>query len=453
MVLFDTEITEKGVGRGLRSYQQRAVTAALTHKRGLLVLPTGSGKSHVIAGIVNGVEGSSLILQPTKEILESNYEKIVATGFKGAAIYSASCGIKRIGKATYATIGSIIHKLDSFSDVEAVIVDEAHYTNAKGGQYDELIKTLKPRILIGLTATPYRLYINRDWGTQVKMLHRTRPRIFDSILHVTQCAELADAGYLVRPTYQISDPGDRSILRVNTTGADYDDGSMERYLQSINSTERILVAVRDAIERGVRHILVFTPFLADAAEAVALLNVNGISAGMISGTSPKRERELKLSNFRYGTIRAMVNVAVLLVGYDFPALDCIVSARPTMSLALYYQAIGRGSRPSPGKIRTLVYDLVDNYSRFGDPMEMRIIADGSGQYEVLSAQGRLTTRPFEAGHEADERVEIGRYKGERLRDLPVEYLRAYCHKAKMGQVWHKFNFELKRREIFGNGAL
>jgi len=446
--LFTNKVETMQTRSVLRPYQSAAVAAALTNKHGLLVLPTGSGKSHVIAGIVNGIEGKTLILQPTKEILESNYEKIQATGYKGASIYSASCGIKRIGKATYATIGSIIHKLGLFADVEAVIIDEAHLTNAKGGQYDELIKVLKPRVLIGLTATPYRLYANRDWGTQVKMLHRTRPRIFESILHVTQCTELADTDFLVRPTYQVSDPGDKNILQVNTTGADYDEGSMERYLQSIDSTGRIVTAAKDAIAQGVKHILVFTPFLADAAAAVERLRSNGITADMVSGETPMRIRELKLANFRSGQIRAMVNVGVLTTGYDFPALDCIISARPTMSLGLHYQIIGRGVRPSPGKKRTLVYDLVDNYSRFGDPMEMRIIADDTGQYDVLSQYGRLSTRPFDAGYEIDERMEWGRYKGEQLKDLPADYLRAYCKKAKMGPVWHKFNFELKRREIF-----
>lgn len=432
----------------LRPYQQNAVGVALEHRRGLLVLPTGSGKSHVIAGIVNGIEGRTLILQPTKEILESNYAKIVASGFQGATIYSASCGTKQVGKATYATIGSIVNDLHLFQNCEAVIIDEVHLTNAKGGRYDDLIKALDPAILIGLTATPYRLYANRDWGSQIKLLHRTRPRIFTDILHVTQCAELADQGFLVKPTYTVSEPGDRSLLRPNTTGSEYDERSMENYLGSIDITDRIVRAAKDAIDKGVNHILIFTPFLTDASRAEIALTENGIRTGMISGSTPKAIRERKLKRYRAGEIKAMVNVGVLTTGYDFPALDCIISSRPTMSLALYYQIIGRGVRPFPGKTRTLVYDLVDNYSRFGDPMEMQIVADSSGQFEVLSMHGRLTTRPFEAGHEMDEILEFGKHKGTKLKDVPREYLEWYCREGKMGSGWHQFAFEMERRKIF-----
>ncbi len=432
----------------LRDYQQQAVDVALAKRRGLLVLPTGSGKSHIIAGIVNGLEGNVIILQPTKEILESNYQKIQQSGYWGATIFSASCNAKQIGKATYGTIASVVKHIERFRPLEAIIVDEAHLTNARGGQYDDFIKALDPPMLIGLTATPYRLYSNQNWGSQVKMLHRTRPQIFKEILHVTQCSDLAETGHLHKPTYIISDAGDKSILQTNTVGSEYTDRSMELYLFSINAPHGILEAAQSAIFRGVKHILVFTPSLAESGQAVGLLNDAGIKSDSVCGTTPKRVRELKLANFRCGLTTVMVNVGVLTTGYDFPELDCIISARPTMSLALFYQIIGRGVRPHPSKGELLIYDLVDNFAKFGDPIDMRIIADASGQYDVLSATGRLTTRDILAEPEMNDRIEFGKYKGKLLQDVPPEYLEWYCENGRMGPAWHMFNFELMRRRIW-----
>ena len=387
-------------------------------------------------------------MQPTKEILESNYQKIKQTGFRGATIFSASCNEKRIGKATYGTIGSVIKHIERFRPLEAIIVDEAHLTNARGGQYDDFIKALDPPMLIGLTATPYRLYTNREWGSSVKMLHRTRPRIFRDILHVTQCSELAATGYLHRPSYVVSEAGDTSILQANTTGNEYTEDSIRSYLSAIDAPGRILAAAQDAVGRGRQHLLIFTPTLAESAKAVVLLNDVCIKSETVSAKTSKRERSLKLARFRSGMTMAMVNVGILTTGFDFPRLDCIISARPTMSLALYYQIIGRGVRPSPSKDELLVYDLVDNYSRFGDPVDMRIVADATGQYDVLSATGRLTGRDILAEPETQERIRFGRFKGQELQDVDTEYLEQYCRKCKLSPTWHMFNFELLRRRIW-----
>ena len=98
----------------LRPYQQQASDAAVRFLvdgsrkgHGLMVLPTGSGKSLVIADIVNRLDTDVLILQPSKEILEQNYEKLCSYGFLFCSIYSASCGRKEVNKATFATIGSV----------------------------------------------------------------------------------------------------------------------------------------------------------------------------------------------------------------------------------------------------------------------------------------------------------------------------------------------------------
>jgi len=448
MNLFSTQV---GTKSELRAYQSDSVNAALEHKHGIIVAPTGSGKSHIIAEIVNQIDGKSLILQPTKEILESNYDKITALGFPDAAIYSASMGIKKTGRATYATIGSIIKKLDLFSDIKCLIVDECHYVNPKGGMYEALIKALNPEYLIGLTATPYRLHTT-SMGSDIRLLIRTRPRIFTKFLHVTECSDLIDAGFLRQPEYIVSDPGDKSILKENSTGADYTDDSISKYLEAISETDRICMAALDALQRGQEHLLVFTPYLANAADAVGALRGEGISANMVSGTSPKKEREEKLAKFRSGEIYAMVNVGVLTTGYDFPALDTIIASRPTKSLSLYYQIIGRSVRPYPDKKRVLVYDLVDNFSVFGDPMQMKLRPDSTGNYVLFSDEGRRLTgrspRESRGAKEAENcEVTFGKHKGKMLHDMPLGYMVFCVREFDEGKWKDVFRNEIKRRKI------
>ena len=146
----------------LREYQRDASIAAVraftskTARNGLLVLPTGAGKSLVIADIASKLNGPLLILQPSKEILEQNFAKLQSYGCWDCDIYSASVGRKNINRITFATIGSVMNHMDDFAHFRNIMIDECHGVNSKGGQYKEFIEAADRRV-IGLTATPYRL--------------------------------------------------------------------------------------------------------------------------------------------------------------------------------------------------------------------------------------------------------------------------------------------------------
>ena len=152
----------------LRTYQTEAVEASVEFlrnprkKNGILVLPTGSGKSLVIANIVAQLDAPCLIFQPSKEILEQNLAKFHAYGFR-PSVYSASMNRKSVGEITLATIGSVSGvsgkkvtregKAHLFQDFPYIIVDECHLVSAKDGQYKEFFEEVSAR-MIGLTATP-----------------------------------------------------------------------------------------------------------------------------------------------------------------------------------------------------------------------------------------------------------------------------------------------------------
>ena len=100
-----------------------------------------------------------------------------------------------------------------------------------------------------------------------------------------------------------------------------------------------------------------------------------------------------LSSFKAGKINVVANVGVLTTGFDYPELDTIVLARPTMSLALYYQMVGRAIRPCPNKQGWIV-DLCRNYDRFGRVDDLNLVETSPGIWAVFSGSRQLTNVYF-----------------------------------------------------------
>ena len=435
----------------LRPYQKEAVAAALSTDNGLLVLPTGSGKSLVIAGIVNSLSGKTVIFQPNKEILEQNYAKIQHFGFEDATVFSASLGIKEVGKATFATIGSVMNQLHLFYGVETVVIDEAHLVNAKGGQYLEFIQAIGPKKIIGLTATPYRLHTN-SFGSQIKILTRTRPKVFRDIIHVTQTQELVENGFLHQPEFYNIGIGSqhRNMLGINSSGSNFTESSVKRFLEFIGATDKIITCIEEGINNGAQHLLVFTESLSDKEVVLRKLTAQGITAATVSGETPKKERTQLLNDFKSGKIQVMINVGVLTTGFDFPELDCLVIGRPTMSLSLWYQMVGRAVRPHPDKKCVLIYDVCGNYKTFGNPLEMRLEKTAGRLWDIYDPKGRrLTTRFLDAEPEDSDVMQFGKFKGKKLSEVPDDYLKWAVENFTQRALVAKFQIELNRRVATG----
>ena len=141
-----------------------------------------------------------------------------------------------------------------------------------------------------------------------------------------------------------------------------------------------------AAEPGDGSILVFTRFI---EEAEALAKALGNEAAVVTGDTPANERERILRVFKKRGIKVVTNVGVLTTGFDFPELDTVVLARPTMSLALYYQMVGRAIRPCKDKIGWVV-DICGNYKRFGRVDSLEVRQRTSGIWAVYSGQKQLT---------------------------------------------------------------
>lgn len=378
----------------LRPYQKEAVEAGVNYfnskskKNAILILPTGAGKSVVIANILAPLEGKTIILQPSKEILEQNFAKYIANGYK-ASVYSASAGQKKVDTITFCTIGSIINKKHLFQGLEHIIIDECHLVNAKGGMYDEFIKAFPAAKVLGLTATPYRLSTTME-GAQLKFLTRTRPKIFDEILYYVQNSELFDNGYLSKLEYFSFNVVDRSMLQVNSSGTDFTEQSLRRYYKVIDMPSIIVkYSVRLLAKR--KNLLIFCSLIEEAANVTNRIP----GAVILTGTTKADERERILSQFKSGKIRCVVNVGVLTTGFDYPELECVLIARSTMSLALYYQIVGRSMRIAPTKQSAWIVDLGGNINFFGKIETMKIEQTNTGLFFISNNGRQLTNVPFQ----------------------------------------------------------
>jgi DNA repair protein RadD len=407
-------VPTKGQVFTLRSYQEEAVCKGVEffeRKSGpneIIMAPTGSGKSLIVSNICERFNERILVLQPSQEILRQNYAKFVASGGH-AGIYSASVGRKDMARVTFASIQTVMSRgrggnylnADLFKGYRNIIIDECHLgSDASGeGQLITLLDTIKeatknsPRVL-GLTATPFRTYscTNRDGqrDTVLKMLTRTRPRIFGHISYWTQVKELLEQGFLATPRYfdvrkELSHGFDRSVLKVNSTGADYDEKALQKYYDTIDFKQDI-VKIVSRINKTGKQVLVFMSSVSDA-EWVS--NELGNSA-TVTGKTPAAERKQIEADFKAGKLRSVANCGVWTTGFDYPELKVVLLARPLRSLSLYYQMLGRALRPFEGKDAWLV-DSCGNFPVFGRIEDLTLDHDEKNLPVLKGSNGKLLT--------------------------------------------------------------
>jgi DNA repair protein RadD len=348
----------------LRDYQQNTIDqlyewfAAGNAGNPCLVLPTGSGKSHIVAALCkdalqNWPETRVLMLTHVKELIEQNAAKM-RQHWPGApmGIYSAGLRSKRLGEPiTFAGIQSVRSKAHLLGHVDLVIIDECHLVSHKDeGSYRHLLADLtaiNPALrVVGLTATPYRL----GHG-----LITDAPALFHAMIEPVSIAELIYKGFL-------------STLRSKPTNATFDVSGVHKrggeYIESelqaaIDTDENNVAVVDEVIDRaeGRKAWLFFCAGVHHAEQIAALLNQRGIPAACVVGTTPKADREQILADFKGGRLRALTNANVLTTGFDYPDIDLIAMLRPTMSASLYVQMAGRGMRVKSHTDHCLVLDF------------------------------------------------------------------------------------------------
>jgi len=270
--------------------------------------------------------------------------------------------------------------------------------------YNKFFKAIGDPSVIGLTATPFKnvqRFLRRqgNWMQYTGWcvaINRIKPFFFKSIAYKITHQELQDQGYLCPLEYQYADDAfDISLLDVNTTGAAFTDKSVEAYVQLPMNVTRVISAVADNYKQC-KHILVFASSLAHSERLKeALKDVYDIDSETVPGTLAVKERKAILKRFTSGETKVVICVQTLSTGFDFPALDCVVLGRPTMSLNLYYQQINRGVRIAPGKSRCIIVDCCKNVKRFGRVETLRMGKEADGWRDtVVTETGVISSKPL-----------------------------------------------------------
>lgn len=357
----------------LRDYQVKAIRETykwLYEHQGnpCIVAPTGSGKAHIIAGFCEDIlkrnkNAKILVLSHVKELLVQDAEKIKLAWPKAPlAIYSAGLGTKETDSITVAGIQSIWRKPEELGRIDVVIVDEAHMIqNEDEGMYRRLLSSLQelnPKMrMIGLTATPYRL----GQG----LLTEGDDAIFQALIEPVTIEELVKRNFLARLTSTFTD------LQMNVEGIKKVQGDYEKQeLEArVNSSDVNAKVVSETIRRAGNRTawLVFCVSISHAEKMRDEFIAQGVKAEAITSKTTSEERARIFADFKAGKIRAVTNVGVATTGFDYPDIDVIVMARPTLSPGLYIQMSGRGMRiKSPGHHQDcLVLDFAGNIARHG----------------------------------------------------------------------------------------
>lgn len=375
----------------LREYQSRSIEMLydwMSNNKGhpCVVMPTGSGKSHVIAALCKDAiqtwpETRILMLTHVKELIEQNAEKM-RLHWPGAplGIYSASVGKRQLGEPiTFAGIQSVRDKAKLIGHIDLIVIDECHLVNHKDeGGYRKFIGELiavNPALrIIGYSATPYRL----GHG-----LITDKPALFDDLLEPVSIEELVFKGYLATLRSKIT-KAKLDVSGVKKRGGEFIESELQAAVDTDDKNQAVVHEVM-TLAGDRKAWLFFCAGVKHAEHVAEVLRQQGVTAECVTGETPKKERERMLADFKAGRIRALTNANVLTTGFDYPDIDLVVMLRPTMSASLYVQMAGRGMRVKSHTDHCLVLDfagVVESHGPITNVQPPKKGGDGNGEAPV-----------------------------------------------------------------------
>lgn len=334
----------------LRPYQEAAREAIEKewdegHKRTLLVLPTGTGKTVVFSKVAEDqVRAGSrvLILAHRGELLDQAADKLYRmTGLKSSIEKADQTALGTWNRVTVGSVQSLQreNRLKKFNPnyYGTIIIDEAHHAITDG--YRRIIDHFSDANVLGVTATP-------DRGDQ-----RHLGEVFETLAYEYSIVQAIKDGYLCKIVAQTV-PLQLDMTGLKTQAGDYTPSSIDTALDPY--LDQIAEEMKKYCQE--RKTVVFLPLIATSQKFKNILNSKGFKAAEVNGQSEDREQVLK--DFAAGKYNVICNSMLLTEGWDCPDVDCIVCLRPTKVRSLYCQMVGRGTRICAGKENLLILDFL-----------------------------------------------------------------------------------------------
>ena len=342
----------------LRPYQEAAVSSlrqAYTAGASapLLCAATGAGKTVMFSAVAHGAHGKGnrvLILAHRAELIRQASNKLRDAGVPHGIIapgYPETSDLVQVG-----SVQTVARRLDRLQKFNLIVVDEAHHSIA--GQYLAIIKAQPQAKLLGVTATPERLD-GRGLGRQCG-------GVFDQLVMGPQVAELVAAGYLT-PTRVWAPARGPDLSEVRTVAGDYDAKQLADAMDRPSVTG-------DAVLQYGKHApglpcIVFCVSVRHAQDVAEAFRAAGWRAVAAHGEMRTTERDAALGGLATGSVQVVCAADLISEGLDIPAVGAVILLRPTKSLGLHLQQIGRGLRPMPGKTHLVVLDHANNTATHG----------------------------------------------------------------------------------------
>ncbi len=373
----------------LRPYQQATVDRhaeylAAGRRCPIIALPTGGGKTRVAAELIRheAQQGRpTLFLAPRRELVYQASRALSSCGVQHGVVMAgredledkwASCQVCSLDTLQARRRRGSLALSQHFAQV---IVDECHLSIT--AKRVELLEAYRHAYVTGLSATP-----SRQDGRALGV-------VYDTIIEEATTRTLTDQGYLCQARYfSLSEP---DLKRVKIQAGEYN----QKQLAEVMNTGEL---VGDIVEHWLRlasdrRTVVFATSIAHSAALAEEFNKHGIAAEHVDANTATLEREAVFARFSQGRTQVLCNCFLAAYGFDLPELDCVVLARPTRSLVLYLQSVGRGFRIADGKEDCLVLDHAGSVRRFGFPTEVRRWSlNGKGNWggQIKDGRGELS---------------------------------------------------------------
>ena len=313
----------------------------------LNVLPTGGGKTVIFCHIAERAAqrgNRSLIVVHRKELIDQTSATLTAHGIPHgimAAGYNPT-------PSEPVQVGMVQSLLRRDVPTDMVIIDECHHAAAQS--YQTIMERYPSALKLGFTATPERLD-GKGLG-----------RYFSKLVEGPTVATLQQGGYLCRTKYY-TPPQVVDLKGIKTQMGDYQISQLEAETNRSTVTGDA-VSHYQKLANG-RSAVAFCVSVAHAQAVADGFNQAGIAAGVINGQQSKEERTEVVESLRSGRIQVLSSVMVISEGFDLPAVGAAILLRPTKSLSMHLQQIGRVLRPAEGKPNAIILDHVGNLSRNG----------------------------------------------------------------------------------------
>lgn len=412
----------------LRYYQRNAIDSLYRYFEGndgnpLVVLPTGTGKSLVIAKLIEEATAAwpdtrFIVATHVKELVAQDYAEFMnLSPFAPAGIYSAGLN-RRDAKAQilFCGIQSVYDKAYDLQRCDLLLIDEAHTLPHSGdGMWRTFLSEMKKinsqMRIVGLTATDYRL----DSGLLTTPGKDDEPPIFTDVCYEYTLTAALDDGYLC-PIVPTSMATRFDLSGVGSRGGEYIAGELERAV-NVDGITHAAIGEIEAYGHERKAWLIFSAGNKHAAAIHSELQKRGYAGAVVTQDTPKAERAKAVDDIRQGNIRYLVNNRIFTTGFNAPNIDLIADLAPTKSPGLHVQKLGRGTRLCEGKENCVLLDFARNVEYHGplDKIRGKDKNGGEGDAPVKVCPGLLENgnpcgqvlfagirKCFVCGHEFDQ---------------------------------------------------